>query len=150
MVIIGSDTYPYVDSYYQEEYLPEEYYYGGYYLDPDYLESFGYAYDEQGNLYICPRDDYYTTYPEYLAGADYMPPPAYLVGPEINIESYYLPAPSSGGYGWAGMVNSLLRRHLTPYNYHRTTYYWNRFSHLVRSEPRFGLFLPVLLTLSPF
>ena len=153
VVIVGGTSTPYDDYYYDEAgYLPEEYY-GGYYLDTDYLNAFGYAYDEQGNLYICPRDEYYAAAP-YVTSEGYIQPPAYLVGPEIDIESYYYYPEWAyyyyGGYGWSGWFNRLLRSYLTPYSYHRTIYYWDSVANIVRAEPQYKLFLPLLLTIRPF
>jgi len=152
MVIGGSvnDTtyydqwgYPY-EGYPQDEYA----YYEGYYDQGEYLEDFGYSFDEQGSLYISPHDDYDPLLSGYYTEEGYVAPPAYLVGPGIEMESYYpISRGYYGGYGFGGMLHGLMRNWMTPYNYHQSVYYWNRMGSFIQSESGLRLTLSLLLPL---
>ncbi|MCP4710707.1 MAG: hypothetical protein GY869_18945, partial [Planctomycetes bacterium] len=114
--------YPY-EGYPQDENA----YYQQYYDQAQYLDNFGYSYDDQGSLYINPHDDYDPLLSGYYTEDGYVAPPAYLVGPGLETESDYpISHEYYSGYGLKGRLHELLKSWLTPYNYHQSAYYWNR------------------------
>jgi len=133
------------DDYYYDDY---GYYDDGYYADAvygytDYNDDNGYRvggggyyaqdwevdpYYDNGAEYATDNVGYYDTIPWYDDGVGYPIRPGYtgLISVEPSPPSWY--AYSDQYYGWPQLYRRLWFGCVSPYDYYRLSYYWNRFT----------------------